>query len=84
MAFVAPLFTAVTAIAGLVGSKKNKAPEQQPLPAAPTAQNAQADAAEQLQKKRRTSLLQGGNTDLTQGTGVVGASDVGKKSLLGQ
>lgn len=63
------------------GGGKNKAPAQIAAPTVPTGANAEADAKAQLDKKRRISLLQGGSTDLTKGTGAVGTGSVLKKTL---
>jgi hypothetical protein len=73
-----------TALGGMFG-KKDKAPAPVAAPVAPTVANAEADAKAQAAKKRRISMLQGGNTNLTQQTNTAGGAGaaVGTKSLLG-
>lgn len=90
MGFIAPILAAVGTVAGAASSvmsltqSMKKPPKQEALPVVPTVAAAKTDATADLTKKRRTSLFQGGQTDLTQGTGMVGAGNVGTKSLLGQ
>lgn len=93
MAFVAalaPILTAATAAVGLYSgiksltTKQEKPPEPAKLPEAPKPGDAQAQAAQEMQKRRRASLLSGGETDLTKGAAVVPGMNVAKKSLLGQ
>ena len=86
MGFLAPIASALSifsAAKGLFGGKE-KAPQQQPTPAAPTPAGAQTDAQEEIKKRRRASLLSGGETDITKGAGIVNTANIGKKSLVGQ
>lgn len=73
-----------TAIGGLF-SKKDKAPAPVAAPVAPTVANAEEEAKAQSAKRRRISMLQGGNTNLTQQTNTAGSAGaaVGTKTLLG-
>ena len=59
-------------------------PGQKPAPKEPTVDEAQQTAAEQLKKRRKISLLTGGMTDITEGTGLVPEASVKRKTLLGQ
>ena len=54
-----------------------------PLPTAPTEGDAQAKAAEDMQTRRRISMLSGGDTDVTKGKALVAPADSAKKTLLG-
>lgn len=89
MGFVAPLAMAIGAIASTVQTisslKRKDTPAAAPAaPAAPTMQNAQTDAKAEVEKRRRISLLSGGNTDVTRGQAALQSGQVGTKSLLGQ
>lgn len=85
------------AIAGLVGagasiystvqsSKSRKAQQRSvtPNPTAPNYEESEAKAREDMKRRRKISFLSGGKTDMTRGTGVVGQSSIGTKSLLGE
>lgn len=63
--------------------KKDKAPAPVAAPVAPTVANAEATAKADSAKRRRISMLQGGNTNLTQQTAGGAGAAVGTKSLLG-
>lgn len=86
MGFIAPLIGLVSAIAPMLNKKQSapSAPALAPLPAAPTSADASAKAQAEVDKKRRISLLSGGDTNLTNGTAAVSSTDVGKNKLLGQ
>lgn len=89
MAFAAPIISAIAGIASIASTasslfgKKNKAPTPQAAPAAPTVEGAQKNAADEVNRRRRISLLSGGNTDVTRGAALVDPNSVTKKSLLG-
>ncbi len=72
----------------LLGGGKQSAPAPAPAPApvavVSKASDVDAKAQDAVDKKRRASLLSGGNTNLTRGAGSVDASSVGQKQLLGQ
>jgi len=78
---------AAVGLGAMVGSmfKKDKPPAPVAAPVAPTVANAEADAKAQAAKKRRISMLSGGNTNLTAQTNTAGGAGaaVGTKSLLG-
>lgn len=69
-------------ISSMLG-KKNKPPAPVAPPPAPTVANAEADAKAQQLKKRRISMLSGGQTDLTAGSAGGAGATVGSKTLLG-
>lgn len=92
MAFFAPLVAPLIGglATGLVGGlfgKKDKAHDAAPVPAAqkaaPTMAGAQDNAAQEVAKRRRISMLSGGNTDVTRGTGALAPGQVQQKTLLG-
>lgn len=86
MGFIAPLIGLVSAIAPMFSKQKQQQqapPALAPLPAAPTSADASAKAQAEVDKKRRISLLSGGDTNLTKGAATVGTEDVGKKTLGG-
>lgn len=80
MAAIAGIVSAGLGIASLF--KKDKPPAPVAPPPAPTVANAEADARAQQVKRRKISMLNGGNTNLTQSTNSTVAG-VGTKSLLG-
>lgn len=91
MGFVAPilgLVSAVSSISSMFKGNKQQSqsapPPVQPLPAAPTTADASAKAQAEVDKRRRISLLSGGDTNLTKGAAAVGGADVSKNKLLGQ
>lgn len=75
----------VGAYSSLQGMKdaKKKAASPPPLPATPDSQDAAQSAAETLKKRRRISLLSGGDTNVTRGTGAITPANLGQKTLLG-
>jgi len=94
MAFLAPfapllIAGAVGAGGGLLaakafGSKKTAAPALKPTPKAPSAEDALAKAKAEAEKRRRVSLLSGGQTRATGPLGVtVPAGAATQKRLLG-
>lgn len=89
MAFAVPIISAISGIASIASTakglfgKKDKAPTPQASPAVPTPQDAQTSATDEVNRRRRISLLSGGNTDVTRGTALVDPNSVTKKSLLG-
>lgn len=89
MGFIAPVISAVAGIASIASTakglfgKKDKAPAPKAAPAAPTVEGAQKDATAEVNRRRRISLLSGGNTDVTRGAALVDPTSVTKKSLLG-
>lgn len=84
MSFLAPVAAILTGVSALTGMfKKDKPQQAQALPPVPTVASAADTAADQLAKKRRTSMLRGGNTDITRGTGSVLNANVGQKELVG-
>lgn len=96
MAFVAPLIIgglaaagAVSAVNSIVNKQKEQAlPVQQPAQTTQTAATIQEDskakAKADLEKRRRISLLSGGNTDLTRGTALTTGNQIATKNLVGQ
>ena len=96
MAAILPVIAAVSGAIGIAQgikalSSSNKesaqqAPVQAPakLPEVPKEEDAQAKAAEELKRRRRISVLSGGQTNVTRGKALVPESAVGTKSLLGQ
>lgn len=93
MGFIAPIalaiggaFAAKKIVGGLLAKETPKLPEQ----AAPTAtaatvqEDAKAKSKADMEKRRRISMLSGGNTDITKGTAGVSGDEVAKKTLLGQ
>lgn len=87
--FVVAAASAASAVSGLMGVFQGGKlmPKGGPQPAGmqpPTPADANKDAQAQIDKKRRMSLLSGGNTDVTRGSGVVNSSSVGTKTLVGQ
>lgn len=95
MAFVAPLIIGGLAAAGAVSavnsfvnkSSDTPAPAQVQTPqtqAADINKNAQDKAKEDIAKRRRISLLSGGNTDLTRGTALATGDQIARKNLVGQ
>ena len=95
MAFLAPLLGVISTGVGIATgikalTSKNKgssaqqaAPQPQPLPEQPKQEDAAAKAKEDMAKRRRISVLSGGNTNVTRGKALTTESDVGKKALLG-
>ena len=97
MAFLAALGPAIGAISGAIGiatgiksllskpkeAAKAPAPEPRPIPKAPTVEDAQKKAQGQVARRRRISLLSGGETNVTGGKATLQEGDVGRKSLLG-
>lgn len=90
MAPIIPIITAVAGAASIASSmsgmfgKKDKANVQQGINQnAPSQANAQASAQDEMNRRRKASLLSGGNTDITRGSGVVNSNNVGKKTLVG-
>ena len=93
----APLITGLGIAAGGVagiysavqGAKQaKKAADQQPsspapLPTPPTEASAEEKAKIDLQKRRRISVLSGGDTDKTRSKALVGEDQSTKKTLLG-
>lgn len=63
--------------------KMAKGPAITPLPQAPTVEAAKTTAKDEVERRRRKSLLSGGNTDITKGSAILQPGDVSKKSLLG-
>ncbi len=63
--------------------QRTPAPEPKPIPKAPTVEDATKKAESQVARRRRISLLSGGQTNITRGQATLSESDVGKKSLLG-
>ena len=94
MAWLVPLVSLATAGVGLYqGIKANKDAKKAssimpqapaPLPTAPTEVSAAEKAKIDLQKRRRISVLSGGDTDKTRGQALVSETNVGAKKLLGQ
>ena len=90
MAFVAPLVGLISAGVSAYSTIKSltakpaKPPEPKPLPAMPTQQDTQDKAAAEVQKRRRISLLSGGNTNATGGNAILQPGAVGMKTLTGQ
>lgn len=80
---IATAFTAVKVIESF--SKATAPPAPPPAPVLPTPEDSQATAAEDVIKKRRQSLLAGGETNITGGMGaILQPQEVQTKSLLGQ
>ena len=96
MAFLAPLLPALMTVSTGLGifntikGMNRKDGNMQvtqppaPLPTAPTQMDAATKAKEDLQKRRRISVLSGGDTDKTRGQALVSEANVGAKTLLGQ
>ncbi len=91
MGFIAPILgivSAVSSVASMFKGNKQQAqaapPALAPLPAAPTTAEASAKAQAEVDKRRRISLLSGGETNLTKGGAELTSTDVAKKNLLGQ
>jgi len=65
------------------GGKKAEAPKPQPLPVAPTVEDA-AGKAEEKNRKRKAQLSAGSKSIYTSPLGIGGEAQVARKSLLGQ
>ena len=94
MAFLAPLLSIASAGLGIFtgiksligGGKKDKgepAPAPKPLPAQPKVEDAKQKAADQVARRRKISLLSGGDTNITRGQALLSEGDVGRKTLGG-
>jgi len=68
-------------IGKLFAAKNNQAPAPAPLPVAPSVVSAEEGARRDLERRRRVSFLNGGDTNKT--AGMIGAT-VGTKTLVGQ
>ena len=92
MGFLLPIISAVSGVVGIVSgikgltqSQKSSAPPAPaPLPEKLTIEGAATDAKAESAKRRRISLLSGGNTDITRGSALVPEGSIGRKTLLGQ
>jgi hypothetical protein len=94
MAFAIPFITAAagalsiaTGIKSLVGGKKSSSStpsNPEALPKTPNAADASESAEKELKKRRKISVLSGGNTDKTRGQALAKESDVTRKSLVGE
>lgn len=95
MAFLLPVIQAISGVVGITtgiksiigGDKKASpsapAPTPKPLPAAPKPEDAQKKAEESVARRRRISVLSGGETNVTRGQSLLAEGDVGVKKLLG-
>lgn len=63
--------------------KPQKAPDPIAPPPLPIVSDAANQAKNDVAKKRKTSFLQGGNTDVTRGQALVPEANIGKKTLGG-
>lgn len=85
MGFLAPIVAVASGIAGIASTVKSltqkpaKAPKPEPLPKAPTAQDAAAKAQEEAKKRQRRMT----QTDITKGSALVPNVNIANKSLLG-
>lgn len=91
MGFIAPIIAAVSSGFGLFqqikGSRKAAAPPAPPPPVKPPPRVTEGEAKEKatadVGRRRRISLLSGGQTNVTKGQATVGESQLGRKSLVG-
>ncbi len=73
-----------TGVKSLLSSSKGaKDTQQVKSPKAPTEEDAQSKAAASVAKRRRISLLSGGETNITRGKALVPEENLGRKTLLG-
>jgi ABC-type Mn2+/Zn2+ transport system ATPase subunit len=90
MAFAAPLIGLASAglglyqsVKGMKDARRQQAPAVQQSPVAPKAEDASKSAAMEVRRRRRISMLSGGQTNKTQGMAQLGAGSVAQKTLLG-
>lgn len=82
---IAPIIIAAVAGAGIAEgiNALSSSPKQPSMPAAPSLEDASANANKAQTQQRQAALVSGGQTNITGGSGIVLGSDVQSLTLVG-